>query len=93
MPEIGAAPILSLIVGVFHTALYVVIRGTASRTLLPLILIAAVLGAYAGSAVSARLADPIRIGDFGVVTASVFAWAGILLIVVASVLGPSREAR
>jgi hypothetical protein len=90
MPEIGTAPVLSVVVGVFHTALYVLIRGSASGRL-PLVLVAAILGAFAGQALGSRIGDPIRMGDFGLVSASIVAWAGILIIAVASTLGPSRQ--
>jgi hypothetical protein len=89
MPEIGPAPVLSVVVGVFHAALYVLIRGSAGGRL-PLVLVAAILGAYAGQALGARLGDPLRMGDFGLLSASIVAWLGILMIAVASTLGPAR---
>ena len=89
--EIGPAPILSLIVGVFHSALYVLIRGSAARPRLPFAVIAAVLGAYAGQALGTHLGDPIRLGDFAMLSASLMAWAGILVVALTSVLGPARE--
>ena len=52
---------------------------------------AAVLGAYAGQALGLRLGDPLLIGDFGLVWASVLSWVGIILIVAASMLSPSRD--
>lgn len=84
---------LATLVGVFHTALYVLIRGTVGGRIL-LILVAAILGAWAGDAVGARLGlDLLRVGDFRVVAASLVAWIGILVVAVASVLGPAgREA-
>jgi hypothetical protein len=92
MPDIGTAPVLSVVVGVFYTALYVLLRGrTGAR--LPLALLAAILGAYAGQAVGARLGDPLRLGDYSLIWASVVAWAGILIIAVASTLGPTRRGR
>lgn len=89
MPEIGTAPVLAVIVGTFHTALYVLLRGSAGGRL-PFVALAAMLGAYAGQAVGLRLGDPLRIGDFGLLTSSVVAWIGILLVAAAGVLGPSR---
>jgi hypothetical protein len=89
LPEIGTAPVLSVVVGVFHTALYVLIRGSAGGRL-PLVLVAAILGAYAGQALGIRLGDPLRMGDFGLLSASILAWVGILMIAVASTLGPTR---
>ncbi len=91
--EIGPAPVLATLVGVFHTALYVLIRGTVGGRIV-LILVAAILGAWAGDAIGARLGlDLLRVGDFRVVAASLVAWIGILVVAVASVLGPAgREA-
>jgi hypothetical protein len=88
--SIGPAPVLAVVVGGFHTCLYVLIRGSAEARL-PLVLIAAILGAYAGNAVAARVWDPVRLGDFGLVWASGIAWLGIGLIAIASTLGPNRK--
>jgi hypothetical protein len=88
MPEIGTAPVLAVVVGLFHTSLYVLIRGSIGARL-PFVAIAAVLGAFAGQALGLRLGDPIRVGDFGLLSASVVAWAGILVVAAAGVLGPS----
>ena len=90
MPEIGPAPVLAVIVGVIHVAVYVLVRGTARGQLL-LLLPAAVLGAYAGQALGARLGDPLRIGDFGLISASLMAWLGILVVVFLGSLGRSRD--
>ncbi len=90
MPEIGPAPVLSLLVGVFHAGLYLLLRGSGGFHL-PFTLLAAVLGAFAGQALGTRLGDPLRVGDFSLLWASLVAWLGIGLIVAASVLGPSRD--
>lgn len=88
---IGPAPILALLVGVFHASLYVLIRGSAGGQL-PLLVIAAVLGAWAGDALGARLGiDILRIGDFRLVPASVVAWIGIGFISIVAILGPTRR--
>ncbi|MBA3308218.1 MAG: hypothetical protein H0T04_05990 [Chloroflexi bacterium] len=92
LADIGTAPVLSVVVGVFHTALYVLVRGRIGARL-PLTLLAAVLGAFAGQALGARLGDPLRLGDYSLVWASIVAWAGILVIAVASTLGPARPDR
>ena len=92
MPEIGPAPILSVLVGLFHTGIYLMIRGTAGLRL-AFVALAAVLGAYAGQALGARLGDPLAIGDFGLLYASVLAWAGILIIVAAGVMAATRGER
>lgn len=82
---------LATLVGVFHTALYVLIRGTLGGRIV-LILGAAVLGAWAGDAIGARLGlDLLRLGDFRLLAASVVAWLGIGFVAVASVLGPARR--
>ena len=89
--EIGPAPVLAALVGLFHTALYVLLRGELGARLL-LILVAAVLGAWAGDAIGGRLGvDLLRVGDFRLLTASVVAWLGIGFVAVASVLGPARR--
>ncbi len=89
--NIGPAPVLALLVGLFHTCLFILIRGNGGGQV-PLLLLAAVLGAWAGDAIGARLGiDLLRFGDFRLLTASVVAWVGILLTAVAVVLGPSRR--
>ncbi len=90
---IGPAPVLALLVGLFHTALFVLVRGRAGARI-AIVLAAAVLGAWAGDAIGGRLdVDPLRIGDFRLVSASVVAWAGIAFAAVTSVLGPERRER
>lgn len=89
VPEIGPAPVLAVIVGVFHTSLYVLIRGSAGGRLIPL-LVAATLGAYAGQALGGRLGDPVRIGDFGLLYSSLVGWLGLILVTVVAVLVPAR---
>jgi hypothetical protein len=88
---IGPAPVLALLVGIFHSALFVLIRGTAGGQL-PLLVLAAFLGAWAGDALGARLGiDIFRIGDFRLVAASAVAWLGIGVVSVIAILGPSRR--
>lgn len=87
---IGPAIILAAIFAVLHVAIYVFIRGRAGARLV-LLLGAAFLGAWAGDALGARLGvDPIRIGDFHVLAASVLAWAGIGVVAVLGILGQQR---
>jgi hypothetical protein len=89
---IGPAPVLALLLGVFHTGLFVLVRGSAGGQL-PLLFVAAVLGAWAGDALGARLGlDLVRIGDFRVVAASMTAWLGIAIVAVLGILGPQRRA-
>ena len=88
---IGPAPVLAILVGIFHTSLFVLVRGSTGGQL-PLLLVAAVLGAWAGDALGARLGfDLLRIGDFRLVAASLVAWVGIGFVSVVSILGPTRR--
>jgi hypothetical protein len=90
---VAPAPILALLVGIFHTALFVLIRGSAGGQL-PLLVVAAALGAWAGDALGARLGiDLLRVGDFRLVAASVLAWVGIGVVAVVAILGPERRAK
>jgi hypothetical protein len=89
---IGPALVLAVIVGLFHVSAYVFIRGRVGARV-PLLLIAAIAGAWAGDTVAARMAiDPLRIGEFHLVTASVVAWLGIGLVAVLANLVPERTA-
>jgi hypothetical protein len=85
---IGPALVLSVIVGLFHVSAYVFIRGRAGARV-PLLIVAAILGAWAGDTVAGRMAiDPVRIGEFHLISASVVAWLGIALVAVLSILVP-----
>lgn len=87
----GPAPILAAIVGLFHVSAYVFIRGRAGARL-PLLVVAAILGAWAGDTVGVRMAiDPFRIGEFHMLSASFVAWLGIGLVAVLAVLVPERR--
>jgi len=88
---IGPAPVLALLVGTFNAALFVFLRGSAGGQL-PLLFVAAVLGAWAGDAVGGRLGiDVLRIGDFRLLSAIVVAWIGLVIVSVIAVLGPTRK--
>lgn len=90
---IGPALVLAILVGIFHAALFVAIRGSAGGQL-PLLVIAAILGAWAGDELGGRLGlDLLRIGDFRLVSASLLAWVGIGLVALVAILGPTRRAR
>ena len=85
--------VLSVLVGIFHTALFVAIRGSAGGRL-PLLVGAAILGAWSGDAIFGRLGvDVATIGDYRLLGASIMAWVGIGLVSVLAVLGPSAERR
>jgi hypothetical protein len=83
--------ILGALVGVFNAAIWVVIRGTIG-TRLPLVVGAAILGAWAGDTLGDRLGFTLwSIGDFRLVAATIGAWIGIGLITVVAVLGPTEK--
>ena len=88
--SVGPAEILAVLVGTFHASLYVLIRGSGGGRL-PIVVIAAILGAWAGDALGDRLGISIvSIGDFRLVAASVLAWVGIGISAAVATLGPSR---
>jgi hypothetical protein len=87
---IGPAIVLAALVALFHVSAYVFVRGRAGARI-PILLVAAFLGAWAGDAAAARLElDPIRIGDFHLLAASVIAWLAIGTVVLLALLAPSR---
>lgn len=87
---ISPSLVLSVLVGVFWTGAYVLLRNSAGGRL-PLVAIAAVLGAWAGDALGARLGfDVLRIGDYRLVAASLVSCAGIALVTLIAVLGPTK---
>jgi uncharacterized membrane protein YdjX (TVP38/TMEM64 family) len=89
--SVGPALILGILVGVFHASLYVFIRGSAGGRL-PIIIVAAILGAWAGDALGGRLGiDFLSIGDFRLFAASVLAWIGIAISSAVATLGPSQD--
>jgi hypothetical protein len=84
---LGPAPVLALLVGILHVSIYVLIRGRAGQRV-PILILAAFLGAWAGDALAGRLdVDPVRIGDFHLIGASVMAWVGIVIVGIIAVLG------
>jgi putative exporter of polyketide antibiotics len=90
---IAPAIILAAILAALHVSAYVFIRGRAGARV-PLLLVAAFLGSWAGDAVGGRLdADPVRIGDFHVLAASLFAWLGIGVVAILAVMAPTRAER
>ena len=88
--SVEPALILAILVGVFHASLYVLIRGSAGGRL-PIVVGAAILGAWAGDALGDRLGiHLLSIGDFRLVAASVVAWVGIGISSAVAILGPSK---
>ena len=89
--SVEPALILAVLVGIFHASLYVLIRGSAGGRL-PIIVGAAILGAWAGDALGDRLGiHLLSIGDFRLVAASVLAWVGIAVSSAIAILGPSGK--
>jgi hypothetical protein len=77
--------VLSLLVGSFHTCVYVFVRGKLGWHL-PAVLVAAILGALAGQAIGARVGDVFELGDYHLLWASALSWLGIGIAVVSSAL-------
>ena len=75
--------VLSLVVGAFHTCIYIFVRGNLGWHI-PAVLIGAILGALVGQAIGSRMGDPLRIGDYSLLWASLFAWIGIGMAIVIS---------
>lgn len=83
--------VLSILVGLFHAALSVFIRGSAGGRL-PVLAAAAILGAWAGDAIFARLGIGfLTLGDYHPVGASIVAWIAIGIVSVIAVLGPTAR--
>ena len=81
--------VLAMLVGIFHASLFVLIRGSAGGRL-PVILVASILGAWAGDALGDRLEfDVLTIGDFHLLAASIVAWVGIAISSAVAILGPT----
>lgn len=94
LSSVPPAVLMSLLVGALWTCVYVLLRGRLRLHVL-LVLPAAIAGAWAGQALGARLSDPARLGDYGMLWSSVFAWIGIAVVSVAATVGartPQRDA-
>ena len=84
------ALLLAILVGIFHASLYVLIRGSVGVRL-PIVVAAAILGAWAGDALGDRLGVTLfSMGDFRLVAASLLAWVGIGISSAVATLGPSK---
>lgn len=77
------AIVLSMLVGAFHTSMYLVIRGRLGLHVLA-VLAAATLGAIAGQALGSRVGDLLTLGDYPLLWASAFAWTGIGIVIATS---------
>jgi hypothetical protein len=85
------ALVLAALIGGLHTGLYLFATGRIGlRTVLTVV--AAVLGAWAGDEVATMLGiDPIRLGDFRLLAASLGAWGGIGFVDALLILGPAAQ--
>lgn len=89
--SLGPALILAVLVGLFHASLFVLIRGNGGGRL-PIIVVAAILGAWAGDTLGGLLGiNVLTIGDFHLLTASVVAWIGIGVASAVAILGPTAR--
>ena len=89
--SLGPGLPLALLVGLAHTAVYVLIRGESGGRL-PLTYLAAALGSWAGAALGAQAGMTfLSIGDFALIPASIVAWMGIAFVAIVSTLGPDRR--
>ena len=88
--SIGPSLPLALLLGLVHTALYVLVRGESGGRL-PLTYVAAALGSWAGAAIGAQVGFTfIAIGDFALIPASIVAWLGIGFVAIIATLAPDR---
>ena len=81
--------VLSLLVGAFHTCLYIFIRGNLGWHI-PAVLVGGVIGALLGQAIGARIGDVLHIGDYSVLWASAVAWIGMGMAIVISTVTTQR---
>ena len=81
--------VLSVLVGAFHTCIYIFVRGNLGWHI-PGVLVGGVLGALVGQAIGARVGDLLYIGEYSVLWASLMAWVGIGMAIVMSSLGTRR---
>lgn len=89
--SLNPALILAVLVGLFHASLFVLIRGTAGGRL-AIVILAAILGAWAGDALAGRLGfNILMLGDFHLLGASIVAWIGIAISSAVAILGPSMR--
>ena len=89
-PHVAPAVVLSVLVGLFDSCLYLLLRGVVRPHLL-VVVPASIVGAYIGQAVGGRVGDPVQIGDFSLVWAFVVAWVAILIVVSLASIMPDRQ--
>lgn len=79
--------VLSVLVGTFHAALSVLIRGSIGGRL-PILVAAAILGAWAGDALFSRLGVAVlTLGDYHLLGATIVAWLGIAIVSIVAIMG------
>jgi hypothetical protein len=81
--------VLSILVGAFHTSVYIFVRGRLGLHI-PAVLVGAIVGALAGQAIGARVGDVLHIGDYSLLWASALAWMGIGIALVTSALAAPK---
>ena len=90
VPHVTPAVVLSVLVGLFASSLYLVVRGKLQAHLL-VVVPAAIAGAYVGQAVGGRVGDPIQVGDFSLLWASVVSAVAILVVASLASIMPDRR--
>lgn len=81
--------VLSVLVGAFHTCIYLFVRGNLGWHI-PAVLLGGIIGALLGQALGAHLGDVLRIGDYSLLWASLLAWIGIGMAIVISTLAAGQ---
>ena len=81
--------VLSLLVGAFHTCVYIFVRGNLGWHI-PAVLVGAILGALAGQAIGGRVGDVLVLGDYSLLWASALSWLGIGIALVTSGLAARK---
>lgn len=90
IPPVAPAVVLSILTGAFYTCLYVVIRGSIGKHL-PLTLVAAIAGAFVGHLFGRLAGDPVQLGDFDLLWATVGAWVGIVAVAGIAAIRPASR--
>jgi hypothetical protein len=84
-------PLLTALLALINLAAFVALRGRWDR-LVPLLAVAALLGAVGGDAVGGATAlEPLPLGDFHPVAASIGAQLLMLAVVLLAGLAPARK--
>lgn len=92
MPGISPSVVLAILVGIFDAALYVLVRGKTLAPL-PFVVVASVLGAWAGDAVGGLAGLQIlQVGDFHLPAAAFGTLVGIGIVEILSVLAAPSPA-